>query len=113
MNRLLPGTGGIGTDRAFGKDSHSSLSPSLLTSLSDKAARENNEIATANTDSAEADQPVETERQQRQVEAQRVVIGETDSSGITEGTPSPEPAIVEDDQSGFPLIEPSQAPPEI
>jgi hypothetical protein len=41
---LLPGTGGIGTERAFGKDSHSSLSPSLLTSLSDKAARQNNEM---------------------------------------------------------------------
>jgi hypothetical protein len=41
------------------------------------------------------------------------VIGETDSFGITEGTPSPEPAIAEDEQSGFPLIEPSQAPPEI
>jgi hypothetical protein len=62
VNRLLPGTGGIGKERAFGKDSHSSLSPSLLTSLSDKAARENNEIATENADSAEADQPVETER---------------------------------------------------
>ena len=44
FNRLLPGTGGIGTDRAFGKDSHSSLSPSVLTSLSDKAARQNNEM---------------------------------------------------------------------
>jgi hypothetical protein len=44
FNRLLPGTGGIGTERAFGKDSHSSLSPSLLTSLSDKAARQNNEM---------------------------------------------------------------------
>src|SRR4028119_601980 len=43
-NRLLPEAGGIGTERAFGKDSHSSLSPSLLTSLSDKAARENNEM---------------------------------------------------------------------
>ncbi len=97
VNRLLPATGGIGSDRAFGKDSHSSLSPSLLTSLSDKAARENNEIATENTDGAEADQPVETERQHRQVEAQRVVIGETDSFGITEGTPSPESAIIEDE----------------
>jgi hypothetical protein len=95
-NRLLPEAGGIGTERAFGKDSHSSLSPSLLTSLSEKAARENNEIATENT-GAEADQPVETERQHRQVEAQRVVIGETDSFGITEGTPSPESAIVEDE----------------
>jgi short-subunit dehydrogenase len=97
-NRLLPEAGGIGSERAFGKDSHSSLSPSWLTSLSDKAARENNEIATENADSAGADQPVETERQHRQVEAQRVVIGETDSFGITEGTPSPESAIVEDDQ---------------
>jgi short-subunit dehydrogenase len=44
FNRLLPGTGGIGTERAFGKDSHSSLSPSLLTFLSDKAARQNNEM---------------------------------------------------------------------
>jgi hypothetical protein len=80
--------------------------------LSDKAARENNEIATENTDGAEADQQVET-GSHRQVEAQRVVIGETDSFGIAEGTPSPESAIVEDEQSGFPLIEPSQAPPEI
>jgi hypothetical protein len=71
--------------------------------LSDKAARENNEIATANADNAEADQPVETEQPHRLVEAQRVVIGETDSFGITEGTPSPEPAIAEDEQSGFPL----------
>jgi short-subunit dehydrogenase len=112
-NRLLPEAGDIGSDRAFGKDSHSSLSPSLLTSLSDKAAWENNEIATENTDSAEADQPVEIERPHRQVEAQRVVIGEADSFEITRGTPSPEPAIAEDEQSGFPLIEPSQAPPEI
>jgi short-subunit dehydrogenase len=44
FNRLLPGTSGIGTERAFGKDSHSSLSPSLLTFLSDKAARQNNEM---------------------------------------------------------------------
>jgi hypothetical protein len=121
-NRLLPEAGGIGKERAFGKDSHSSLSPSLLTSLSDKAARENNEIATENADNPGADQPVETERSaslvryaqsHRQVEAQRVVIGEADSFGITEGTPSPESAIVENEQSGFPLIEPSQAPPEI
>jgi NAD(P)-dependent dehydrogenase (short-subunit alcohol dehydrogenase family) len=45
VNRLLPATGGIGSDRAFGKDSHSSWSPSWLTSLSDKAARQNNEMA--------------------------------------------------------------------
>jgi short-subunit dehydrogenase len=97
MNRLLPGTGGIGTDRAFGKDSHSFLSPSWLTSLSDKAARQNNEIATANAEGAEADQQVETEQPHRQVEAQRVVIGEADSFGITVGTPEPEPEIAEDE----------------
>ena len=111
-NRLLPESGGISTDRAFGKDSHSSLSPSWLTSLSDKAARQNNEIATENAESTGADRQVET-GSHRQVEAQRVVIGEDDSFGITEGTPSPELAIAEDEQSGFPLIEPSQAPPEI
>jgi short-subunit dehydrogenase len=112
-NRLLPESGGIGKERAFGKDSHSSLSPSLLTSLSDKAARENNESATEKADGTGADQQVETEQPHRLVEAQRVVIGEAESFGITAGTPSPEPAIAEDEQSGFPLIEPSQAPPEI
>ena len=44
VNRLLPGTGGIGKERAFGKDSHSSGSPSWLTFLSDKAAQQNNEM---------------------------------------------------------------------
>jgi len=52
---LLPGTGGIGTERAFGKDSHSSLSPSLLTSLSDKAARQNNEMGSEKANGAAAD----------------------------------------------------------
>jgi len=45
MNRLLPEAGGIGTRGAKGKDSQSMLSPSLLTTLSDTAARRNNEIA--------------------------------------------------------------------
>ncbi len=44
FNTLLPEPGGIGTDRALGKDSHSSLSPSGLTALTDKAARQNNQI---------------------------------------------------------------------
>ncbi|WP_199329078.1 SDR family NAD(P)-dependent oxidoreductase [Coleofasciculus sp. FACHB-1120] len=54
VNRLLPASGGIGTERAFGKDSHSFLSPSVLTSLSERAARRNNEIATEKADSAGA-----------------------------------------------------------
>jgi len=45
VNRLLPAPGGIGTERVRGAESESSLAPSLLTSLGDKAARENNEIA--------------------------------------------------------------------
>lgn len=45
VNRLLPRAGGIGTERAKGKNSESWLSPSWLTALSDKAAQRNNEIA--------------------------------------------------------------------
>jgi NAD(P)-dependent dehydrogenase (short-subunit alcohol dehydrogenase family) len=44
-NRLLPGPGGIGRRRAKGKESESSLAPSLLTTLSDRAALRNNEVA--------------------------------------------------------------------
>lgn len=47
VNRLLPsanGAGSIGTGRAKGSESESSLAPSLLTALSDRAAVENNEV---------------------------------------------------------------------
>lgn len=47
VNRLLPGPGGIATDWAEGKDSESSLSPSWLTTLSDRAAHDNNELGPA------------------------------------------------------------------
>jgi len=43
-NRLLPAPGGIGKKRAKGKDSESEFSPSLLTTLGDKAALRNNEV---------------------------------------------------------------------
>jgi NAD(P)-dependent dehydrogenase (short-subunit alcohol dehydrogenase family) len=42
---VLPGPGGIGTAQRPGKDSSSQLSPSWLTTLSDKAAQRNNEYA--------------------------------------------------------------------
>ena len=42
---LLPGPGGIGTDYLPGKHSASPLSPSWLTTLNDRAAQRNNEIA--------------------------------------------------------------------
>jgi short-subunit dehydrogenase len=44
VNQLLPPPGGIGANRARGSESESSLSPSFLTSLGDKAARENNQL---------------------------------------------------------------------
>ena len=44
MNALLPGPGGIGTDRAKGKESESPVSRSFLTALSQRAAVENNEM---------------------------------------------------------------------
>jgi Short-chain dehydrogenases of various substrate specificities len=44
VNRLLPGPGGIGRRRAKGKDSESAVAPSLLTALTEAAARDNNEI---------------------------------------------------------------------
>jgi hypothetical protein len=47
FNKLLPESGGIGTNDALGKDSHSSVSPSRLTALTDKAAQQNNEITSA------------------------------------------------------------------
>ncbi|HWP43314.1 MAG TPA: SDR family NAD(P)-dependent oxidoreductase [Blastocatellia bacterium] len=44
MNKLLPEPGGIGEARAKGKDSASPVSPSWLTTLSDRAAAANNEL---------------------------------------------------------------------
>ena len=44
VNQVLPGAGGIGTGYAKGKDSTSSISPSLLTALSDKESYQNNEL---------------------------------------------------------------------
>src|SRR5687768_16914435 len=44
VNRLLPAPGGIGRKRAKGRDSESALAPSILTTLSDRAAERNNEM---------------------------------------------------------------------
>src|SRR5688572_20255693 len=46
VNALLPGPGGIGDRRAQGKESESAVSRSFLTALSQRAARQNNEVAT-------------------------------------------------------------------
>jgi short-subunit dehydrogenase len=47
VDRLLPGPGGIGTDTRLGQESESAWSPSVLTTLGDRAAVDNNEIATS------------------------------------------------------------------
>lgn len=45
VNQILPGTGGIGTDHAKGKESTSFISPSFLTANIDAASARNNELA--------------------------------------------------------------------
>jgi short-subunit dehydrogenase len=49
VNRFLPEADGIGSDRVQGKDSQSSISPSVLTSLSDQAAQQNNQFFQENS----------------------------------------------------------------
>jgi NAD(P)-dependent dehydrogenase (short-subunit alcohol dehydrogenase family) len=46
IDRLLPGPGGIGPEMRRGADSESALTPSVLTTLSDRAAEANNELCT-------------------------------------------------------------------
>jgi NAD(P)-dependent dehydrogenase (short-subunit alcohol dehydrogenase family) len=50
VNRLMPAPGGIGSARVKGSESQSSLSPSLLTLLGDRAARRYNEEVTNGRD---------------------------------------------------------------
>jgi hypothetical protein len=45
VNRLLPHAGGIGTKAARGFESTSRWSPSLMTALTERAARRNNELS--------------------------------------------------------------------
>jgi hypothetical protein len=45
VERLLPGPGGVGAEARRGTDSESRWSPSLLTTLGDRAAARNNEVA--------------------------------------------------------------------
>jgi hypothetical protein len=44
MNVLLPPPGGIGQDVRTGKQSSSSISPSWITTLNERAAQENNQV---------------------------------------------------------------------
>jgi NAD(P)-dependent dehydrogenase (short-subunit alcohol dehydrogenase family) len=49
INRLLPGPGGIGSQSVPGRQSESKLAPSWLTALTERAARENNEMGIPST----------------------------------------------------------------
>jgi hypothetical protein len=99
-NRLLPKPGGIGKERAFGKDSHSTWSPSWLTFLSDRAAQRNNELPVTEPKGTTEVKPVGADEAQsrKQVAADR--------------DPSLAPVLIDADQS-LPLIDPSEAPPEV
>jgi hypothetical protein len=44
LNRVLPGPGGLGTRAVPGAESESALTSPWLTGLTDRAARENNEL---------------------------------------------------------------------
>ncbi|MBD2073526.1 SDR family NAD(P)-dependent oxidoreductase [Phormidium sp. FACHB-592] len=110
FNQLLPKPGGMGEKRAFGKDSHSALAPSWLTYLSDRAAERNNErpvtepkgttdVKQVGAVEENLTQRSASKKPEKQLEADRV-------QGL-------EPAIVEDEQSAFPFINVSQAPPEV
>jgi hypothetical protein len=50
VNQFLPEMGGIGQERARGYESFSDWSPSWITTLNEKAARENNEMRPRYTD---------------------------------------------------------------
>ena len=57
INRLMPAPGGVGSARMKGSESQSSLSPSWMTLLGDRAARRYNEVVTDGRDDTFIRQP--------------------------------------------------------
>jgi short-subunit dehydrogenase len=57
MNRFLPQMGGIGKESAYGYESFSAWSPSMLTTLSEEAAERNNQLRPRRTDTQLAPGP--------------------------------------------------------
>jgi short-subunit dehydrogenase len=118
-NRLLPKSGGMGQERAFGRDSHSFWAPSWLTSLSNRAARRNNEVPVGEPKNNTTVKLVGDEQQSSPDEdAKQPSEGATaNGTSLTEQVPveltSTESSLVEDERSGFPLIDLSQAPAEV
>lgn len=53
VNRLLPSAGGIGSRIALGSESESTAAPSVLTAMTEQAARENNEMGLPSSPAAD------------------------------------------------------------
>lgn len=108
-NRLLP-QGGIGTDRAFGRESRPDWLPDWLLTLSDRAAQRNNEISSIELKLPAAES----------FSAATDGAGERSAVPMSVNTPVNIPVntpvnsgSLEDPQSAFPLIDLTQAPPEV
>ncbi len=132
-NRFLPKPGDIGTHRALGRDSHSAWSSSGLTTLSDRAAQQNNELpvvepqtpesvhpvsiaadTVANRSSADAGLPSDSlgENGDRSSSIPSPVSSQI-SFPISEGDIAAEQTIPADPQSAFPLVDLAKVPPAI
>jgi short-subunit dehydrogenase len=112
-NRLLPKTGGIGQERALGRDSHSFWSPSWLTFLSNRAARRNNEIPVAAVESDRLNQPTETGSDPLSEPIE--ISGERSNQQTVEPQRSPETTLettTEADQPGI-QVESAEVTPEV
>lgn len=55
INRFLPSMGGIGQQSAYGYESESSASPSILTALGERAARANNQMRPREQDASNSE----------------------------------------------------------
>jgi NAD(P)-dependent dehydrogenase (short-subunit alcohol dehydrogenase family) len=102
VNQVLPKPGGIGTERALGRDSHSAWAPSWLTYLSDRAAARNNERPVVDPIRTTEVEPVVGEARQQ---SGKQVAADRDSALA--------PTFQETDQSAFPLVDPTQVSAEV
>ena len=112
VSRLLPAPGGIGQQRALGRDSHSSWSPSWLTFLSNRAAKRNNELPVTEL-ATQIDRPSEPQ----QAASDRLneptdILGERSNQQRVEPLRSPNAATTEVDQPQL-LVDPAETTPEL
>lgn len=82
VNRFLPKADGIGSDRTQGKDTHSSLSPSVLTTASNKAAVQNNEMANGEQETAQQQNDVQVVQTETLPEVNACLSDIQDTMGV-------------------------------